>query len=139
MGIITLGAAALFLALMIVGIAIAKRPLARPGYWLRHGVGVAAVIAMALLGQLMIGLDAGAAPTDTQIILSAVYGILFVILALVLNMLLMLWTAQRLIDIGWSRWWALLAAFLFPIPTIVFGAIPSRPVMSESAAVETFG
>lgn len=137
-GVIVIGVFVLWFALSVVGVVVAKAPLTRPGFWLRHGVAFGALIALLVIGQLVLQEPSGAAPDDADIVRASIVGVVVLLVAVVLNIAMIYWSAQRLIDIGWSRWWALAVGLLFPIPTIVLGVAPTKPAITERAAVETF-
>lgn len=121
------GVVGLMLAASAVGVGLARRRLSRPGFWLRHGVAAALVAAILLAGS------------GDGVRIAGDLGALLIVIALVaLSGLLAHWSARRLIDIGWSRWWALAAGVFFPIPTILFGLPLSAPAVDEGAAVDAF-
>lgn len=128
--------ALVYLGAAFLGVAIARTPLARPGYWARLGVLTALIAGLIFLPP---ALDAmfppGPEPFGPGVLLLLVTG-LFLLPASVF--LAFLWQARRMIDASGSRWWALLG--VIPGAFLVFGALRSQPAngLSEDSAAAVF-
>lgn len=130
----------LILALAAFGVALARTPLRRPGYWLRWA-GLAlgyATLALAL-DALFFGASAipppGGVRSDLYFLAPTMISALSYAVGLVLTFL---WQGRRMLDAAGRKWLAMLG--LLPFAFIVIGALPSRPSarLDEKEALEVF-
>ena len=125
-----------YLAAMILGVAIARTPLNRKSFWARWAMLTAALILAILIPSLL----EYYAPDHPAMIGPMIISILVVgvVLLPAAFFLAFLWQARRMIDATGSPWWALLG--IIPVAFIVFGALPSRPTsnLTKSKAADVF-
>lgn len=130
---ILIGAYALiYLVLPLIAVALARTPLRRPGFWgwnalyvaLSLSVGIAAFLAVIATGSAESGPD----PATTLEAMALALGLIGALGAFTYT-----WSARRFIDMGQSRWLALLLipvcvalyAIGYVVWTIVLGVIGS--------------
>ena len=113
----------------VVGVACARSPLDRRGYWLRINIQVALLIAIAVgVPALFAELPASMLSVAHIFAIRAVVGAAYVALFAYGFHL----EGRRCLDAGASRWWALLGAV--PLAFVVFGLLPSHAQGAEDVA-----